>query len=130
MSDKMNNKKTEIANAITKYVSDGIFDISKFRTENPKLYAKIQYHFGGVDNVLDELGLVRVQKSKQKNRITFRNMLAYDRLKELREKYTLEEIGKIYGVTRASVNQLYQALEIAVKSDKIENQIDELDEEQ
>ena len=85
------DKKREIKSVIMKYATNNIFDITKFREENSKIYATIPYYFGSIDKMLEEFGLIKVQKTK--NKVTLRNKLAYDYLKELREKYTLEEIA-------------------------------------
>jgi truncated hemoglobin YjbI len=114
------DKKQEIKNVVMKYAANNIFDITKFREENSKIYATIPYYFGSIDKMLDEFGLIRIQKSK--NKVTFRNRLAYDYLKELREKHTLEEIANMYGVTRALINQQYQALELTIKVEQIEQE--------
>lgn len=114
------SKKQEITTAIMKYVNCSVFDISKFRQENPKLYATLPYYFGGIDNMLSQLNLVKVQKSQVKNKVTFRNRLAYDYLKQLREKHTFEEIAIMYGVSRALINQQLQALELIIKIEEIE----------
>jgi DNA-directed RNA polymerase sigma subunit (sigma70/sigma32) len=62
-------------------------------------------------------------ESKLNNKVTLRNRLAYDFLKELRSKHTLAEISQIYGVSRALINQQYQALETAIKAEEIESKI-------
>lgn len=115
------NKKQEIQQKISKYVKSGVLDITTFRNDNPSLYATIPYYFGGINKMLDELGLIKVQKVHGKNNATFRNKLAYDKLAELRKDHTLEEIAKMYGVTRALVNQLYQSLDVAIKIDEYQN---------
>jgi truncated hemoglobin YjbI len=112
------DKKHEIKSVIMKYATNNIFDITKFREENSKIYATIPYYFGSIDKMLEEFGLIKVQKTK--NKVTLRNKLAYDYLKELREKHTLEEIAKKYGVSRALINQQYQALELTIKVEEIE----------
>ena len=120
-----NNKKQQIIDVIMKYTENGIFDITEFRKNNPKLYAALPYYFGGVNSLLEELDLVKVQKSQQKNRVTLRNRLAYDMLVELRKSNTLEQIATKYDVSRASINQLYQALELSIKVDDIKEIIED-----
>jgi hypothetical protein len=117
------NKKNEIKNLVMQYTNDKIFDISKFREENSKVYATIPYYFGSIDKMLHDFGLIKIQKSKLNNKVTLRNRLAYDFLKELRSKHTLAEISQIYGVSRALINQQYQALETAIKAEEIESKI-------
>lgn len=118
------SKKQQIIDTIKQYTENQIFDIATFRKENPKLYASLPYYFGGVNSLLEELGLVKVQKSQQKNKVTLRNRLAYDMLVELRKDNTLEQIANKYDVSRASINQLYQALELSIKVDDIKEIID------
>lgn len=113
-------KKDEIKEVILKYVKDGVLDISKFRKENKSIYSTISYYYGSINNMLDELNLIKVQKIKNKSNVTFRNRLAYDMLCELRKEHTMEQIAKMYGVSRALVNQLHQSLDIAIKKEKYE----------
>ena len=46
-------------------------------------------------------------------------------LKQLRKNYTLEEIGKMYNVTKPLVNQLFNSLEIKIRSEKIKENLRE-----
>jgi len=115
------SKKEQLTQEINKYVESNIFDISKFRLEKPKLYATLPYYFGGIDNMLTQLGLVKIQKSQSKHKVTFRNRLAYDYLKQLRESYTLEQIAAKYGCSRSLINQQFQALEITIKVEELQN---------
>lgn len=115
-------KKQELKLIINKYVNNNVLDITTFRLENPKLYTSIPYYFGTVTKMLDELGLIKIQKTAGKNNLTFRNRLAYDRISELRKDHTLEEIANMYGVTRALVNQLFQALDVSIKLNKYETE--------
>lgn len=117
------NKKQEIINLVQKYTDNNIFDIKEFRKQHPKVYSSIPYYFGGINALLEELGVVKVQKSQQSNNVTLRNRLAYDMLVELRKDNTFENIANKYGVSRASVSQLFQALELSIKVDKIKDQI-------
>lgn len=119
-----NFKKQQIIDTVKNYTDNNILDITKFRQENPKLYASLPYYFGGINGLLDELGLVRVQKSKQKNKVTLRNRLAYDMISELRKNNTYEQIAERYGVSRASVSQLFQALDLSIKSEEIKDMLE------
>ena len=118
-----NQKKQQIIETVKEYTETGIFDITTFRKENPKLYASLPYYFGGINSLLDELGLVKIQKSQQKNKVTLRNRLAYDMLVELRKTNTLEQIATKYDVSRASINQLYQALELSIKAENVKEML-------
>ena len=120
-----NNKKDEIINIVMQYVDDGVLNITKFRKERPKTYAALPYYFGGINSLVEQLGLVKVQKSQQKNKVTLRNHLAYDMLIELRKTNTLEQIAAKYNVSRALVNQLYQALDLAIKIDNVKEALDD-----
>lgn len=119
------DKKQQIIDSIMEYANNGVVNISEFRKENPKLYAALPYYFGGINSLLDELGLVKVQKSQQKNKVTLRNRLAYDMLVELRKNYTLEQIANKYDVSRALINQLYQALDLSIKVEDIKETLGE-----
>ena len=114
-----NNKKELIIQTIKKYSQDGVLDVSSFRNNEPKLYASIPYYFGSVDKMLKDLNLTKLQNGAYSNKMTLRNKLAYEYLVKLRKNYTLEEIADKYNVSRALINQQYQALEIMAKKEKI-----------
>lgn len=116
-SERHEEKKMEIIEFMKQYKDEnGNVDLSRLRKEEPKVYAKIPYYFGSIDQAVIELLTDSSEEIKLSakgatiNRKTMRNQLAFDMLNILREKYTLEEIGKMYGVSRAHVNQLYQSL--------------------
>lgn len=119
------DKKQQIINSVMQYVDNGVFDVSEFRKVNPKLYAALPYYFGGINSLLDQLGLVKVQKSQQKNKVTLRNRLAYDMLVELRKTQTLEQIANKYDVSRALINQLYQALDLSIKIENVQEHLND-----
>lgn len=111
MEDKREQKKSEIIAVMKEYKdSHGNIDLTKLRQDMPKVYARIPYYFGNIDQALIEAN--GGTSGAPVNRLTLRNQLAYDMLKYMREekRMTLEEIGQKYGVTRAHVNQLYQSL--------------------
>ncbi|MNL99724.1 hypothetical protein D3C76_02110 [compost metagenome] len=111
MEEKREQKRSEIIAVMKQYADEnGNIDLTKLRMEAPKVYARISYYFGSIDQALIEAQ--GGTSGAPINRMTLRNQLAHDHIKYLREerKMTLEEIGGIYGVTRAHVNQLYKAL--------------------
>lgn len=113
------NKKHILTQKIMEYVSNGNeFNISEFRKNNASDYAKIAYYFGSINNMLNELKLIKISSSST-NKMTLRDSLAYDLLVILKNHYTLEEIAEKYGVTKALVNQLYQSLEINVRMTEV-----------
>lgn len=117
VQSKKEAKRLEIIKEMKKYSdNNGNIDLTRLRKENNKVYSKISYYFGSIDEALIECGLNAAYKSKNEasgaplSRKTLRNALAYDMLVDLREKHTLEEIGNKYGCSRAYINQLYQSL--------------------
>lgn len=109
-----NDKKQTLYELMKKYVDqNNCIDISTFRRENPNEYSLLPHYFGGINQAIEYFGWVKISKVKSKNgeKLTLRNKLAYDMLKKLREDNTLESIANKYGVTRPAINQLYKALE-------------------
>lgn len=119
------DKKQQIIDTVMQYVDNGVLDVSKFRKANPKTYAALPYYFGGINSLIDQLGLIKVQKSQQKNKVTLRNRLAYDMIVELRKTNTLEQIANKYDVSRALINQLYQALDLSIKIDNVKENLND-----
>lgn len=120
------NKKQKIIESVNEFVKNGVIDMTKFRNDYPSIYATLPYYFGGVNKMLDELGLVKIQRSPQKNKMTLRNRLAYDMLVELRKTNTLEQIAARYDVSRALVNQLHKALESSIDTNETDKQKEKL----
>lgn len=121
--DKMVDKRAALVDLMKNYVNEqGSIDITKFRLENPTEYALLPHYFGGVNSAIDQCGWIKVVKTKgrQGSRATLRNQLAYDMIKDLRKKNTLEVIGNKYGVSRAAINQLFKALESEVQVEPAE----------
>lgn len=112
MEEKREQKRSEIIAVMKTYADEnGNIDLTKLRTEVPKVYARISYYFGSIDQALIEAQ--GGNSGAPVNRMTLRNQLAHDHLKYLKEdlKLTFEEIGNRYGVTRAHVSQLSKSLE-------------------
>lgn len=118
------NKKQEIIDLVKEYTTDNIFDITRFRKDHPKLYSSISYYFGSINSLLEELQVVKIQKAQQSNRVTLRNRLAYEMLVELRKTHTYESIAQKYNVSRSSISQLFQALELSIKVEDLKDKID------
>jgi hypothetical protein len=122
-------KKEEIIAVMENFKdANGNIDLTKLRNEKKNVYNQISYYFGSIDEALVEAGLEAINskdaaKGAPLNRKTLRNALAYDMLVKLRDEYTLEEIGKRYGVSRAHINQLFQSLSktFGNKEDEEEN---------
>lgn len=114
------DKKKQLHDLMKKYVdNNNCINISKFRQDNPSEYALLPHYFGSVNQAIEEYGWVKVIKTKGKegNRVTLRNQLAYDMLKQMRKNKTLEDIAQTYGVTRPAINQLFKALEASMKAE-------------
>jgi hypothetical protein len=113
-------KKQKIIELAKKYIAkNGTMDMSTFRKEQPSAYSRLNYYFNGVSGLLKQISpTVEVEKTKKAsgrgcpiNAQSVRNELAFDMLLLLREKHTLEEIGKMYGVSRAHIHQLLQVMD-------------------
>lgn len=128
INERRKLKQQEIINVMLQYKDEfGNIDLSRLRKENDKVYNRISYYFGSIDNALIACGsgsqatkddniVQKAAKGAPINRKILRNELAYDMLVELRKKHTLEEIATRYGCTRAHVNQLFQSLAKSVEA--------------
>jgi coproporphyrinogen III oxidase-like Fe-S oxidoreductase len=116
------DKKIELRKEMEPYVDDHrCIDISKFRKENPKIYALLPHYYGSVSEAIEENGWVKVGR-REGQTPTLKNQLAYEMLKELREKQgvTLQKIAEKHGVSRAAINQLYQALKSTIENKEVQ----------
>ena len=121
MKDK---RKEYLSNTILKNSNNGKINLTEFRKNFPSEYASIAYYFGNINSMLSELNLTKITKHNNE-RVIFRDKLAFEMLKQLRKNYTLEEIGKMYNVTKPLVNQLFNSLEIKIRSEKIKENLRE-----
>ena len=111
--NRKDEKREELIKVMSKYVdSDNCFDVTKFRLENSSEYSLIPHYFGGINKAIDELGWVKVIKRNGKNgeTATFKDLLAFKMLEELRKNNTLDEIAEQFGVTKSLVRQLHLSL--------------------
>ena len=116
---KRDLKRKELRDLIMSYSNDNGFDITKFRKENKKEYNLIPHYFGSINEAMNELNLVKMVTGtvKEGNKLTLKDALAYDRIKQLRESgKTFEEIANQYGVSKMLVNRMFTVLQ-----DKVEN---------
>jgi hypothetical protein len=118
--DKFETKKQNILMVAKKYISkDGKANMGEFRKEHPNLYSLLNYYFGGVNGLISELENAKPDESHKKssgrgcplNGQSVRNELAFDMLLLLRKNHTLNEIGEMYGVSRAHIHQLLQTMD-------------------
>ena len=121
MKDK---RKEYLSNTILKNSNNGKINLTEFRKNFPSEYANIAYYFGNINSMLSELNLTKITKHNNE-RVILRDKLAFEMLKQLRRNYTLEEIGKMYNVTKPLVNQLFNSLEIKIRSEKIKENLRE-----
>jgi hypothetical protein len=116
------NKKQKIVDLAKRYIKqDGTLDMSNFRKEQPSSYSRLNYYFNGVSGLIEQINPNKdIVKEKVKrasgrgcpiNAQSVRNELAFDMLLLLRENHTLEEIGKMYNVSRAHIHQLLQVMD-------------------
>lgn len=114
-----NTKERILALLKTSKDTDGRIDIGEFRRKNPSEYALLNHYFGSVTAAVDMVQGVKVARTQR--RVTLRDSLAYERLVQLREDNTLDDIAKERGVTRMAINQLFHALEASVKEAEAES---------
>lgn len=111
MDDLKKKNQKHLLKLMSKYADDDVLDISKFRNENPKEYNKLSYYFGSIDEAIKAGNWVKKRYANNStNNLTLRNKLALMKLNELYEKYTYEEIGIKYNVSKAAVSQLHKSL--------------------
>ena len=112
-------KKEELKNLIKEYTVDDCFDISNFRKDHEKEYRLIPHYFGSINEAMEELHIIKITSgtAKKGNKLTLKDQLAFDMLKELRDKnITFEEISQKYGVSKMLVSKMYKVL-----GEKIDN---------
>lgn len=146
---RFNKRRQEIVNLAKQYLEkDGTIDMSKFRQEQGSAYSRLTYYFNGVNGLMDELSPFisrddidtkesthiknnnyvshNIKRSTGRgcpiNAQSVRNELAYDMLLLLRKNHTFQEIGDLYGVSRAHIHQLVNILEknIATQERKVD----------
>lgn len=117
----MNEKKVQEAKAKLYKLMEPFIDenkcinLSAFRKAHPDKYGLLPHYFGGVDDALLELGLVKVQIVKQKGAsraVSFKDKLALDMLNLLRTTESFDSIATRYGVTKPLVAQLHKTLKL------------------
>lgn len=123
ITNKKDDKKEELVKLMSQYVDeDKCFDVTQFRQDHSSEYSLLPHYFGGVNKAIDELGWVKVIKRTGKNgeTATFKDVLAYKMLEQLRDEYTLDEIAKQFGVTKSLVRQLHLSLKKVIDIEKEE----------
>lgn len=143
---KFNEKRKEIVELAKKYLDNsGTIDMVRFRKEQLSAYSRLSYYFNGVNGLMSEVSgqidkqdigenIIKNKKEDEVNEIkratgrgcpisgqSVRNELAYDMLTLMRKNLTFQEIGDIYGVSRAHMHQLVHILErnIVTKERKV-----------
>lgn len=114
------DKKEMIINAMKQYVENDCFDIKSFRLQHPKEYGLLPYYFDTVSNAVETLGWIPVNKVNGVKKVNLKDMLAYERICEIREKYSLKKQAQMYNVSSAAMNQIYKTLKKAVEPDEEE----------
>ena len=121
----MKDKRKEcLSNTILQNSNNGKINLTEFRKNFPSEYASIAYYFGNINSMLSEINITKITKHNNE-RVIRRDKLAFEMWKRLRKNYTLEEIGKMYNVTKPLVNQLFNSLEIKIRSEKIKENLRE-----
>lgn len=112
-ADKKQAKKQEIIKVAEQFRDErGNIDLAKMRTEQGKVYSKISYYFGNIDNFMAEANNGESIQFNASSAI--RNQLAFKRISYLRDekKLSYEELGQMYDKTRMYMSKLYRSLEI------------------
>ena len=119
---KMQEAKKKIFELMKPFIDENkCIDLSAFREAHPQKYGILPHYFGGVDDALLELGLVKVSIVKQKKAskdLSFKDKLALDMLNLLRTTESFDSIATKYGVTKPLVSQLHKTLKAATEKIK------------
>ena len=111
---KYEKKREELHKIMLKYVTNGCIDLIQFREENKAAYTRVPYYFGSITNAINQYGwekLNRLTNVDNKPVVSFKDRVAHYALSQLKEKYTLQTSGDYFGVSKACVRQLYNALD-------------------
>jgi hypothetical protein len=107
------------------YVKDGKLNLTELRVDDASLYTRICMMFESMEEFKKEILPIEchydkkanyVAKKKNSNYIptlqtkSLRNELAFQKLNELRQTNTLEQIAEQYDVSKQAVQQLFDSL--------------------
>jgi hypothetical protein len=121
----MATKREQLIDAAKEYIADNKLNLSTLRKENNSLYVRICAVFDNIDDFKNAIAPIECVYSKDRaERRTFRsnahilgveivslrNELAYEKLVELRETMSYEQIAKRYGLSKQGVYDLYVRL--------------------
>lgn len=120
----MATKRELIIDAALKYAVDGKLNLTELRQQNKSLYVRICAVFENIDDFKRAVEPIVCFYNRRKQPeversdkhlpavdiASLRNELAFQKLIELRETNTLEQIASKYGVTRQAVHQLHNVL--------------------
>jgi len=113
---KVQEAKNKLYELMKPFIDENkCINLSAFRKAHPDKYGLLPHYFGGVDDALLELGLVKVQIVKQKGAsraVSFKDKLALDMLNLLRTTESFDSIANRYGVTKPLVSQLHKTLKL------------------
>jgi len=117
--EKMQKAKNKLFELMKPFIDENkCINLSAFRKAHPDKYGLLPHYFGGVDDAMLELGLVKVHIVKQKGAsrdLCFKDKLSLDMLNLLRTTESFDSIATRYGVTKPLVAQLHKALKLAAE---------------
>jgi hypothetical protein len=121
-------KKDKIVLDAQALAVDGKLNLTDVRHLHKSLYSKITTVFESVDDFKKAIQPIECVYTKQRKPykqrfdkhypvvdLSLRNLLAFEKMTELREENPLERIAEKYGVSRQAVHQLEEALREAQK---------------
>ncbi len=121
-------KREKIVSEAQALAVDGQLNLTEVRREHKSLYAKIAQVFDSVDEFKEAMKPVECVYAKYRRQpkarsdkhfpaidLSLRNLLALERMIELRLNYPLERIALQYNVSKQAVHQLEEALREAHK---------------
>jgi hypothetical protein len=118
-------KRDKIVEAAKQFIHDGQLNLSKLRRENISLYVRICAVFDSIDDfkeLIKPIECVYVKERTNRNKVRYdtnlpdienrslRNLLAFEKLSELHNVMTYEQISSKYDVSKQAVHELHKRL--------------------
>ncbi len=123
--NRLPSKRETVVEAAKNFVSDGQLNLSNLRKENISLYVRICAVFDSIDDFKESMKPIECVYAKERanrNKVRYdtnlpdienrslRNLLAYDKLSELCQNMTYEQIATKYDVSKQAVHELHKRL--------------------
>lgn len=107
------------------YVKDGKLNLTELRIDDTSLYTRICSLFESIDDFKKTIEPIECFYDKRANYVakkkdsihiptlqtrSLRNQLAFEKLSDLRQSYTFEQVAEKYSVSKQAVQQLFDNL--------------------